>query len=241
VSESYSWSDDSLSGGVEKLKQYVLAGFEERQRVMEAPWQPEYAADEVLGCGISARALAARRGRDHAGPRVVIKVFDKGTLLTETDETAAARRDTSASPSKKVLSGLKLVDREAVGANAALAALNAAKTASGSAAPEDPIVGNSWAIVPCVIAVEATYVVFQELGYRINAERFFWHHAVQVVIAAEVLLRTAYCCCCLVRTCVCDRCVAGTELAAGDPHRRACPPRHSAGQPALPPEGRGPH
>jgi hypothetical protein len=52
---------------------------------------------------------------------------------------------------------LKLADREAVGANAALAALNAAKTASGSAAPEDPIIGNSWAIVPCVIAVEATY------------------------------------------------------------------------------------
>ncbi len=101
VSESYSWSDDSLSGGVEKLKQYVLAGLEERQRLMEAPWQPDYVADEVLGCGISARALAARRGRDHAGPRVVIKVFDKGTLLTETDETAAARRDTSASPSKK--------------------------------------------------------------------------------------------------------------------------------------------
>jgi hypothetical protein len=43
---------------------------------------------------------------------------------------------------------------------------------------------SSFAVVPTVLEYDARrgYVVFKELGYGINSERFSWHHAAQVTV-----------------------------------------------------------
>jgi hypothetical protein len=171
VTETYPWSADGLDGGVYRLWQYVRLCTTELSSLMDAEWSTDYTPVRRLGTGISARVLAARP----VGTKdlVAIKVFDRPA-----DASAPAVLDLVASP--------VLAEAEAEWATRALKAVSSEKSRVGG-----DNVDFKYGVVPTVLGYGRDYVIFKDVGFRIEAELFCWHHSVQVraVSACVVELR----------------------------------------------------